>query len=142
MELPALGSRVEVVVEIPKGSRVKRRPDGSIEYVSPLGVPFDYGSVPDLVSGDGDPLDAIILGGPRSVGTRLSVQVHGVVPFVDAGRNDPKLVCADRPPAPAEWRLVSRFLWWFVRLKRLVNAVRGAEGATSVGRIVSTARRT
>jgi len=132
MEMPGIGATVDIVIEIPRGSRIKRRRDGTVEYASPWPVPFDYGSVPATRSDDGDPLDAIVLGGPRPVGTRLSVPVRAVVPFVDAGHRDPKLVCSEHPLTEADERLVRRFFWWFARLKRMVNAWRGAGGPTGV----------
>ncbi|MEO0600649.1 MAG: inorganic diphosphatase [Myxococcota bacterium] len=136
MSLPAPGDTVDVVIEIPRGSRVKRRPDGSVEYVSPVAVPFDYGCVPSLLSGDGDPLDAIVLGGPRPVGTRLSIPVRGVVPFIDAGRADPKLCCAESPLTDDDRRRLARFFWWFARAKWVFNALRGVEGPTEAGNLV------
>ncbi|MEM6928815.1 MAG: inorganic diphosphatase [Myxococcota bacterium] len=136
MSLPALGDLVDIVIEIPRGSRVKRRPDGSIEYASPVAVPFDYGCVPGILSGDGDPLDVIVLGGPRPAGTRLTLPVRGVVPFVDAGREDPKLCCAEAPLTDADRRQLARFFWWFARAKRMLNVLRGAGGPTEAGNLV------
>lgn len=133
MEMPDIGSIVDIVIEIPRGSRVKRRMDGTVEYASPVPVPFDYGAIPGIVSGDGDPLDAIVLGGPRPVGTWLSLPVRAIVPFTDAGRDDPKLVCSHHPLTEADRRLVRRFFWWFSRGKWLVNALRGASGRTVAG---------
>ncbi|MEN0064096.1 MAG: inorganic diphosphatase [Myxococcota bacterium] len=133
MEMPEIGSIVDIVIEIPRGSRVKHRLDGSVEYASPLAVPFDYGSVPGLLSGDGMPLDAIVLGGPRPVGTWLSLPVRGIVPFVDAGLDDPKLVCSKAPLTSEERRLVERFFWWFSRGKWVVNLLRQGDGRTRAG---------
>ena len=39
---------VEVVVEIPRGSFLKRGSSGRVDFVSPLPCPFNYGSVPDI----------------------------------------------------------------------------------------------
>ncbi|CAI5961659.1 unnamed protein product [Closterium sp. NIES-64] len=53
---------VQVVVEVPKGSFVKRHPDGAIDYVGCVPCPFNYGSVPSILALDGEPHDAVVLG--------------------------------------------------------------------------------
>ena len=68
---------VVVVVEVPRGGRVKRAADGSIDYVSPLACPFNYGSAPDLPSADGEPHDAFVLGPALALGHRGTWPVHG-----------------------------------------------------------------
>ena len=132
MEMPALGAVVDIVIEIPRGSRVKRRSGGTVDYASPIALPFDYGCVPDVLAGDGDPLDVIVIGGPRPAGTRLSLPIRAVIPFVDGGRPDPKLVCSGLPLTEADERRVRRFFWWFSRLKWALNRARGIRGRTGV----------
>lgn len=44
---------VDIVVEVPKGSFVKRLPDGAVDYVGPMPSPFNYGSVPAIPAPDG-----------------------------------------------------------------------------------------
>lgn len=68
---------VEVVIEIPRGSFLKRGSNGHIDFVSPLPCPFNYGSVPKLLGLDDDLLDALVLGPRLDVGTRLRVQAWG-----------------------------------------------------------------
>jgi hypothetical protein len=47
---------LDVVIEIPKGSFLKRGSAGQIDFVSPLPCPFNYGSVPgpSTTAGDSD----------------------------------------------------------------------------------------
>jgi hypothetical protein len=45
---------VDIVVEVPKGSFVKRLPDGAVDYVGPMPSPFNYGSVPAIPAPDGN----------------------------------------------------------------------------------------
>lgn len=137
MQMPDIGATVDIVIEIRRGSRVKPRPDGTVEYASPVPVPFNYGAVPGILSGDGDPLDVIVLGDALPVGTRLSLPVRGVVPFTDGGRDDPKLVCSASPLDDTDRRLVRRFFWWFSLGKRWLNAWRGASGPTVAGELVT-----
>lgn len=134
--LPAIGDAVRVRVEIPKGSLVKRRADGHVDFVSPLPCPFDYGSLPDTVSADGDPIDALLVGRPqgRAVGAEVDSRVLAVVRFVDAGRDDPKLVCGATLTV-AERRELARFFRLYARLKHVLNRLRGGRGATFVSAI-------
>eukprot|EP00897_Mesotaenium_endlicherianum_P002195 jgi/Mesen1/2002/ME000147S01099 len=90
---------VEVVVEIPKGSFLKKKPDGSIDFVGPLPCPFNYGSVRGIMAPDGDPLDAVVLGPTLPSGHVGTWHVRGMVKFTDAGHVDNKLVCTQHPPA-------------------------------------------
>ena len=46
----------DVVIEVPQFSFVKRKGDGSIDYIAPLPSPFPgYGSVPGSLAEDGAP---------------------------------------------------------------------------------------
>lgn len=47
---------VDIVVEVPKGSFVKRLPHGAVDYVGPVPCPFNYGSVPAIPAPDGKAL--------------------------------------------------------------------------------------
>lgn len=120
-----LPREVEVVVEVPRGGRVKRRSDGSIRYLSPFASPFNYGCVPGTRAADGEPLDALVLGPPLARGTVGRWAVHGVVRFVDGGVVDDKLVCGHRPPDPDELRALDRFFRRYARVKGLLSRLRG-----------------
>jgi inorganic pyrophosphatase len=56
---------LDVLIEVPRGSFVKRGSTGVVDFVSPLPCPFNYGSVPQYLGLEGDLLDAVVLG-PRS----------------------------------------------------------------------------
>lgn len=124
--------RVEVVVEVPRLGHVKRTASGEVDFVSPVPCPFNYGCVPDHPSGDGDPLDAVLLGPTRRPGHRQEVPVWGVVRFVDAGQADDKLVCS--PHAPSRWEraLVRGFFAVYGPAKQALNRLRGRPGPTRV----------
>lgn len=130
--LPRIGEIVTVRVEIPRRSFLKRRSDGSLDFLSPLPSPFNYGSVPGTLSPDGEPLDAIVLGPKRPLGYIERCAVAAIVRFVDAGVFDPKLVCAGEPPLrPAERAAVARFFRRYVVFKKWLNAARGRDGRTA-----------
>ena len=132
-----MGERVAVIIEVPRGSFVKRRPDGSVDFVSPLPSPFNYGSVVGQLAEDGDPLDALVLGPRLPLGARVDVEVFGEVDFIDAGDRDPKLVCS-RGAAPRErdWLRVRSFFAVYARLKAGLNWARGRPRPTQVRAIV------
>ena len=119
-----------VRIEVPRGSFVKRRPDGSIDFVSPLPCPYNYGSVEGTRSPDGDPLDALVLGPRQPLGARVEGTIVAVMGFVDAGEDDPKAVCAAEPLNAAQRRAVERFFRAYAVLKRVVHRVRGRRGTT------------
>jgi len=70
---------VEVVIEIPRGSFLKRGSTGHIDFISPFPCPFNYGSVPNFLGLEGDLLDALILGPRLSLGTSIEVKAWGAV---------------------------------------------------------------
>lgn len=119
-----------VVIDVPRGSFVKREDDGSVDFVSPLPSPFNYGHVPGTVADDGDAFDAVVLGPRLARGTRLSVAVRATVGFLDAGRDDPKWICSADPLSEAERRRVEAFFRRYAAAKRLINRVRGKRGET------------
>lgn len=127
MELP---DELEVVIEVPLGGFIKRRDDGSIDFVSPAPCPFNYGSVPDTRSGDGDRLDALVLGPRLSRGARVRRRVVGHVRFTDAGQEDPKIICAERPLSRADRARIIAFFAVYARAKGLLNRLRGKPGPT------------
>ncbi len=77
---------VDVVIEIPRGSFLKRGSTGHVDFVSPLPCPFNYGSVPQYLGQEGDLLDAVVLG-PRLRG-RYAAHGPGV------GSGDPRSIAA------------------------------------------------
>jgi inorganic pyrophosphatase len=101
--------QVDVVVEIPRGSRNKyefdpeqqvlrfnRRLPGSFAF------PADYGYVPDAVGSDGEPLDALVLlVEPAYPGVWVRSRAIGVVWIrVSSGRREAKMICVpDGEPA-------------------------------------------
>jgi inorganic pyrophosphatase len=131
-ELPRIGDAVHVVVEIPQGSFIKRRADGSIDFVSPLPCPFDYGSLPKTLAADGDAVDALLVGEPqgRRRGTSVEARVLAIVRFADAGAEDPKLVCGTAKWSAADRRRVERFFRLYAPLKRALALLRGQRGDT------------
>jgi len=116
------------VIESPRGSFVKRLADGGVDFVSPLPCPYNYGSLPGTVGGDGDPIDAIVLGPRLRVGTRVSLPVVAEVDFVDEGQIDTKLVLSATPLTRGQRRALIAFFTLYVLAKRGLARVRGRQG--------------
>ena len=119
---------VEVVIEVPRGSFLKRGSSGSIDFVSPLPCPFNYGAVPTLLGLEGDLLDALVLGPRLRLGQRVYVKAWAAVTLTDRGLSDDKLICSDHPPSLAEYRNVLRFFHVYAKCKGLLNVWRRRPG--------------
>lgn len=102
---------VNVVVEIPAGSSAKYEVDhdsglmvleqknGMPRYVQYLPYPANYGLVPRTVvakelGGDGDPLDAVVLGPAVERGAIVRAWPLGVLTLKDHGEEDSKIIFA------------------------------------------------
>jgi inorganic pyrophosphatase len=92
---------VDVVVEIPKGSRNKYEYDPSVDRIrldrmlfTSTGYPGDYGFVPDTLADDGEPIDAVVLlDEPTFPGCVIRARVIAVFWMRDEERADAKLLC-------------------------------------------------
>jgi inorganic pyrophosphatase len=92
--------RIEVVVEVPKGSRNKYEIDhetGAIwldrELFTATRYPADYGFIPHTLAEDGDPLDClVVLNEPTFPGCHLHVRPIGVFAMADEHGRDAKVL--------------------------------------------------
>lgn len=127
---PSSSSPVEldVVIEIPRGSFVKRGSTGRIDFIAPLPCPFNYGSVPAYVGREGDLLDALVLGPRLRAGTVLRVAAWGAITLTDRGMSDEKVVCSAAPPTAKQRASLLRFFAFYARCKALLNLWRGRPG--------------
>lgn len=93
--------QIEVIVEIPKGSRNKYEIDhdtGSVwldrHLFTATQYPADYGFVPDTLAEDGDPLDVLVILDEATVpGCHIHVRPIGVFWMRDEAGPDAKLLC-------------------------------------------------
>ena len=92
---------IEVIIEIPKGSRNKYEVDHESGRVfldrylfTPMAYPADYGFIDNTLADDGDPLDAlVILPEPVLPGVIVPARVLGVFKMTDEAGGDDKLLC-------------------------------------------------
>lgn len=119
---------LDVVIEVPRGSFLKRGSTGRVDFVSPLPCPYNYGSVPRFLGLEGDLLDAVVLGPRLPLGATVRVKAWGAVRLVDRGMIDDKLICGERAPSASQRRAVLRFFRFYARCKALLNAWRRRPG--------------
>lgn len=119
---------VDVVIEIPRGSFLKRGSTGHVDFISPLPCPFNYGSVPGLLGLENDLLDAVVLGPRLPPGTRIRIKAWGAVILTDRGMTDDKLICSTRPLQSSERESVLRFFRFYAKCKGLLNFWRRRPG--------------
>ena len=117
-----------MVIEVPRGSFLKRGSTGHLDFVSPFPCPFNYGSVPTHLGLEGDLLDAVVLGPRLRWGTRLKVKAWGAVTLTDRGLSDDKLICSENAPSALERRMVVAFFHIYARCKALLNLARRRPG--------------
>lgn len=100
---------IEIVVEIPKGSRNKYEIDHATGQVwldrmlfTATIYPADYGFVPETLSEDGDPLDVLVLlDEPTFPGCHIKARAVGVFWMVDEAGPDAKVLCV--PATDPRW---------------------------------------
>lgn len=122
--------QVDVVIEIPRWSFLKRGARARIDFVSPLPCPFNYGSVRQFIGTDGDFLDAIVLGPRLSRGARVKVFAYGAIGLTDRDMYDDKLVCSSKPLRWWDRQLVLLFMRVYGCAKRMLNRHRRRHGGT------------
>ena len=122
---------IEVIIEIPRGSFLKRGSTGELDFISPLPCPFNYGSVPAFIGLDGDLLDAVVLGPRLPSGATVKVHAWGAVRMIDRGLCDDKLICSRSPISPWKQRLILLFFMIYAKAKSLINLIRGNKGRNS-----------
>ncbi len=96
----AAPEEINVVVEIPQGSRNKYEYDKTLNVFrldralhSPIYYPGDYGFVPQTLAEDGDPLDVLILvANPTFSGCLVVARPIGMLKMIDDGLPDDKIL--------------------------------------------------
>ena len=126
---------MKIIIETPKFGFVKRKDNGSIDYISPIPSLFNYGSVPNTEGADGDREDAILLGRRRKFDEVIEADVQGVVKFWDKGEYDPKHILGEKPPIFTERVVLRLFFGVFSLAKKLLNFARRKKGRTAIEEI-------
>lgn len=90
-----------VIIEIPKGSKVKYELEKETGMLmvdrvlySSVVYPSNYGFIPRTLGDDDDPLDMLVMmQEPVQPLSILRVKPIGMMPMVDDGENDEKIIC-------------------------------------------------
>jgi inorganic pyrophosphatase len=152
--------RIDVIVEIPKGSRNKYEYDREKKafkldrmLFSSMHYPSDYGFIRDTLAEDGDPLDALVLvTEPTFPGCLIESKPIGLFKMRDEKGIDHKILCV--PVGDALWNHIDdlgevpphllieieHFFDVYKELEKKKTAVEGWEDAASARRIVQEAR--
>lgn len=102
-----------LAVEIPAGGFTKYEigEDGLVHVdrflAMPVAYPANYGSLPQTLAGDGDPLDALVLTrAPLQPGVLVRFRPIGVLRMIDAGEDDQKLIGVPVDEVDPAWSAV------------------------------------
>ena len=113
-QVPSTPETVDVVIEIPRGSRNKYEYDHETNVIrldrrlfSATVYPADYGFIPETLGEDGDPLDALVLlDDPTFPGCWVTARPVGVLWMEDEAGPDAKIICV--PAGDVRWDNVER----------------------------------
>ncbi len=88
----------EIVIEIPKGSKVKYELENGRLLVDrilfgSMGYPANYGFIENTLDWDGDPLDALVIADQEFLpGSIVPTRIIGAMKMIDGGETDTKLI--------------------------------------------------
>eukprot|EP01055_Gregarina_sp_Pseudo9_P002553 Gregarina_sp_Pseudo_9__2552@NODE_2820_length_859_cov_158_362195_g2581_i0_p1_GENE_NODE_2820_length_859_cov_158_362195_g2581_i0NODE_2820_length_859_cov_158_362195_g2581_i0_p1_ORF_typecomplete_len212_score51_79Pyrophosphatase/PF00719_19/9e59InPase/PF18823_1/0_0018_NODE_2820_length_859_cov_158_362195_g2581_i092727 len=152
----AVPHEFNVIIEIPKGSKVKYELDKKsglmrVDRVlySSVVYPANYGFIPRTLGEDKDPLDVLVLmQEPVYPGCIMKVKPIGVMGMIDQGDQDEKIICVhlDDPAfahynavnelPPHTLREIERFFRDYKKLECKVVVTQGMEGSESAKRVI------
>ena len=93
----AAGTTAKYMVDLKSGNIELEQKNGGPRYVQYLGYPCNYGNIPRSVllkskGGDGDAVDALVLGPSVPTGSVVRGRAIGVMSLMDTGEKDDKVV--------------------------------------------------
>ena len=150
---------IEVIVEIPSGSRNKYEYDHQRQrfvldriLYSSVHYPCDYGFIEGSLADDGDPLDVlVVISAPTFPGCVVRVRPIGVLDMADEKGHDYKVlaVAHDDPRwegtsaledvSPHRLREIENFFQTYKTLENRATDVKGWLGPTDAWRIIDAA---
>ena len=159
MEQPANRGPIEVVIEIPSGSRNKYEYDHARQrfvldrvLYSSVHYPCDYGFIEGSMADDGDPLDVlVVIAEPTFPGCVVRARPIGVLDMADEKGHDYKIlaVAHDDPRwdgadaledvSPHRLREIENFFETYKTLENRPTDVNGWLGVEEAWRIIDTA---
>jgi len=109
-----MSKEVDVIIEISKGGHIKYEYDKNKNILvcdrilhTPFKYPFNYGFIPNTLSEDKDPIDAVVLMDDELVpGCRIKCKILGYLETHDDAGNDPKLIVCPIDKIDPTWKNV------------------------------------
>jgi len=103
---------VDVIIEIAKGGHIKYEYDKELKMLicdrilhTPMKYPFNYGFIPNTLSEDEDPLDAVVLMDDELVpGCLIKCKILGYLDTKDHAGNDPKIIVCPVDKIDPMWK--------------------------------------
>lgn len=153
----AAPAEVNAVIEIPRGDTNKYEYDKELHVFrldrnlySPVHYPGDYGFIPSTLSGDGDPLDVLVLvDAPSFTGCVMTVRPIGVLLMIDQQSEDEKVLAVGlnnpiyenlndyNEIYPHQLREIEHFFSVYKELESKRTRIKGWENAEVARRIVT-----
>ena len=107
-----MSENLNVLIEVPKGSRNKYEYDSELGAIkldrflfSSMVYPVDYGMIPNTLGADGDPLDAMVcVSEPTFPGCIIPSIPLGLFRMTDDGELDDKILCV--PADDHNWNYI------------------------------------
>lgn len=151
---------VQVMIEIPKGSRNKYEYDSKKNVIrfdrmlfSAMHYPSDYGFIIDTLAKDGDPLDALVLlWEPTFPGCIIEAKAIGLFKMWDEKGPDEKILCVpihdpmwntieslDGVP-PHLLKEIEHFFKVYKELEKKKTGIEGWEGLDAALKVIAEAR--
>jgi inorganic pyrophosphatase len=150
---------IDIVVEIPKGSKNKFEIDKETGVITldrvlhdPFKYEWDYGFIPQTLADDGDALDGLVIVDQASFpGAIIPSRPIGIMHMVDSGEGDDKIICVPaKDPRAKELKDISdlpkadleKIRKWFESYKKKEGktvSVSGFEGAEPARKYINAA---
>jgi inorganic pyrophosphatase len=150
---------IDVIIEIPQGSRNKYEYDHTQHFIrldrvlhSAVHYPADYGFVPETLSKDGDPLDVLVIViDPTFPGCHVAARPIGVLRMVDDKGEDEKILAVpvgdprfddiyDLPDLHDHWlKEIENFFATYKLLEEKDTELLGWDGAATATRVIQEA---
>jgi inorganic pyrophosphatase len=156
-----MASALDVIIEIPAGSRNKYEYDHDAHVIrldrvlhSSVHYPCDYGFLPETLSKDGDPLDVLVVViDPTFPGCHVPVRPIGLLRMHDEKGEDEKVLGVpvgdprfeefhSLEDLPAHWlREIENFFATYKLLEDKETDLRGWEGVDSALQVIAESRK-
>lgn len=107
---------LNVIIDIPAGSMNKYEYDHEYGCVVldrvlsiPMAYPCEYGSIPQTLAQDGDPVDVVVYATfPTVPGCLMKVRPIGLLNTEDEAGIDPKIICVPSDKTDPRWKHIQK----------------------------------